>query len=251
MKIKVLTLNIWEGGKLFEAIVAFVKKQKADILLLQEVTHGEGNNLAQFQKAYSELQFLLLYPYQSFAPAFIDVQEGVEILQGNAVFSRFPITSTKTIFYDIPFGKRFEKNSESFLKTPRNLQHIVLKLDEKILNVFNTQGIWGLDGRDNKRRLKMAETIVHEIKDHENVILAGDFNVCPGTETIAKIEKQLHNVFGSTLKSTFNMKQKENPGFAQAVVDMIFISSDIKAIDYSCLQVNISDHLPLICNLEL
>lgn len=47
------------------------------------------------------------------------------------------------------------------------------------------------------------------------------------------------------------MKRKTNKSFAISVVDMIFVSKNIKVIDKNCPNIDITDHLPLICTLEI
>ena len=101
------------------------------------------------------------------------------------------------------------------------------------------------------RRLQMGRIIAKEIQDKKTVILAGDFNLQPDTDTVKLITKHLTSVFGSSLISTFNMKRKTNPGYATAAVDMVFVSTDIRVLSAKCPQVEISDHLPLVCELEL
>ena len=58
-------------------------------------------------------------------------------------------------------------------------------------------------------------------------------------------------MFKDELKTTFNMKRKTDPGYAAAVVDMIFISKNIEVISHDCPQVDISDHLPLVCKFNI
>jgi endonuclease/exonuclease/phosphatase family metal-dependent hydrolase len=99
----------------------------------------------------------------------------------------------------------------------------------------------------------MGELIAEQVKDLENVILAGDFNLFPSTKTVELIEDHLKNVFKNELTTSFNMKQKTNPNtnYATSVVDMIFVSKNIKVIQHYCPQVDISDHLPLVSVIEL
>ena len=97
----------------------------------------------------------------------------------------------------------------------------------------------------------MSQKIVNNLQGKEHVILAGDFNLQPNTQTISNIEKQLKNVFRGELKTTFNMKRKDNPGYASAVVDMIFVSKHIKILKHYCPNVDVSDHLPLVCVFEV
>jgi len=65
------------------------------------------------------------------------------------------------------------------------------------------------------------------------------------------ISDHLTNIFGNELKTSFNMRRKDNPGYATACVDMLFVSSDIKVMDKVCPDVDISDHLPLVATLRI
>ncbi|MCL5438431.1 MAG: endonuclease/exonuclease/phosphatase family protein [Patescibacteria group bacterium] len=249
MKIKFINLNIWQG-RLLEEAIEFIKSQKPDIVSLQEVynknNHGTEKRHKTFEIFKKELNFL----YTSFAPAFIHVNEG-KTLQGNAIFSNFSIIPEEIIFYDIPFGDFYMRTWKDSRFVPRNLQHVVIKIDDKKINVFNTQGIWGTDGKDNRRRLAMSRTIIDKIKNKQNVVLSGDFNVSPNTKTVGNIEKYLNNVFKDELITSFNMRRKDNPGYASAIVDMVFMSKNIKVLDHFCPQVDVSDHLPLVCVFEI
>ncbi|OGK08907.1 hypothetical protein A2767_06185 [Candidatus Roizmanbacteria bacterium RIFCSPHIGHO2_01_FULL_35_10] len=110
----------------------------------------------------------------------------------------------------------------------------------------------------------MSRMIVNQIKDKENVILAGDTNVLPNTETINNLEKYLKNVFKDELTTTFNMKiktpfvkeahyfsEEHLKGFAKAVVDMIFVSPNLKVVEHYQPKVDVSDHYPLAIVLEV
>ncbi len=259
MQFKFLTLNLWRGGVLMDKIIAFIKKENPDILALQEVYDGSLRNGqlrgkdTKLDRQYRTIEVFktqLPYKYFFFSPAFLDHRKIGTFEQGNALFSRYPIISTKTNFYDIPYGDSNEESSTDFSTVPRNLQHSVIRLGKINLNVFNTQGIWGFDGRDNEKRLKMSKIIIREIMSKKQVILAGDFNVFPGTKTIKNIEKHLINVFADELTSTFNTKRKEKGEYATSVVDMIFVSREIKIQAHYCPSVDISDHLPLVCLLR-
>ena len=133
----------------------------------------------------------------------------------------------------------------------RNLQHVEITFDKKKINLFNTLGIWGIDGNDNPARLNMSKVILDNTINQEHVILGGDFNMDPNTIAIKSIEKSLTNVFQGYLKSTFNMKRKTKPVFGNLWVDMIFVSQSIKVISKKCPQVDISDHLPLVIEIAI
>lgn len=252
MKIKFITLNVWLGGILFEAILDFLKNEKPDILVCQEVYDGKDPSLERRFRSFDLLKQKLQFTNATFASAFQQNIEGAgKVASGNAIFSNFPIVPIKTTFYDVPYNPDFAKPPSDFSYTPRNLQQAVLTANGIQLNVFNTQGIWGFDGKDTERRLKMGETIAREVKGEENVVLAGDFNMDPEAKAMAKVEKHLKNVFKNELKTSFNMKRKTNPGYATAVVDMVFVSKKIEVLEHYCPQADVSDHLPLVCRLEI
>lgn len=253
MKIKFLTLNLFEGGLLFDNIVDFLQKQKADIMVFQEAHNSFNEKLANNLRSIQLLAGKFSSYYFRFAPMWVDNRAEGKIEFGNAVFSRFPIISENTVFFDIPFDPNYKREDQKgdYTYIPRNMLHAEVKAEETNINIFNIHGIWGFDGRDTKRRLKMGQTIIDNIKDKKNVILAGDFNLSPDTKTVGNIEKHLVSIFGEELTSTFNMKHKSDPGYAKAAVDMIFVSKNIKVMEKACPQVDVSDHLPLICSLKV
>ncbi|QQG44097.1 MAG: endonuclease/exonuclease/phosphatase family protein [Candidatus Roizmanbacteria bacterium] len=251
MKFKFITLNLWEGGLLLDNALEFLKKENANIVNLQETFNEKDETLEKRYRSGAIIKKELHYLCDFFSPTFLDIRIPEKLNQGNLVLSRHPIIKTDTIFYDVPYGN-LTVNNNDYSFNPRNLQHVNIRTGDTELNVFNTQGIWGFDGNDNERRIEMSRIIVKEIKGKQNVILAGDFNVHPDTITIGNIEKYLKNVFCNELKTTFNMKRKaKSGGFANSVVDMVFISKNIKVFDHYCPDVDVSDHLPLICSFEV
>lgn len=254
MQVKILCLNVWIGGILFEQMVDFLNAENPDILLLQEVFDGKDTNLPVQTRTFDELKKRLPeLKHACFAPTMIDDVDGKDIVQGNAVMSKFPLEQQAVIHYDVPFGKRINEPTH-FHVSPRSLQHVVAHVGEKKLHVFNTQGIWGEDGDDNERRLMMSKKIIQAIGDLSPVVLAGDLNVQEGTQTVLNIEKKLKNVFYRELKTSFNLQRKNldvHPGFAEATVDMMFVSPDVKVLNKRVPQVDVSDHLPLFAEIEI
>lgn len=251
MKIKFVTLNIWDGGRLFDNIVDFIRRESPDILALQEVYDGKDSRLEKRFRTVSALREELGLEHFVFSPAFKEIFPFGNIEQGNAVFAKFPIKKIKDTFFDIPYGLMERDKVLDPSHLPKLLQHVIVKIGKLDINLLNVHGIWGIDGKDNERRLKMSKIIVDKIENKDNVILTGDTNVLPNTTTVGNIEKYLENVFKDELTSTFNMKRKTNGNYATAVVDMIFTSRNIKVLEHYCPNVDVSDHLPLVCVFDL
>lgn len=251
MPLTFVCLNLWEGGTLLDNILAFLRREKPDVLATQETYNSRDRAVPQRYRSIEILARELDFPYVSFTPAFQKVLPEGTFEQGNAIFSKFPILDTRTIFYDIPHQQMNLEGVSDFSCVPRNLQHAVIEYDGATLNVFNTQGIWGFDGDDNERRLAMSDVIAREVSGKPRVILAGDFNVREQTQAIRNIEVQLVNVFKGELQTSFNLRHKNHEGFAGAVVDMVFVSRDIRVLAHSVPEDDVSDHLPLVCKFEI
>jgi len=251
MKIKFLLLNLLEGGIYWENITRLIQRENPDILCLQEAFNGDIHQPINFQ-SITRLRALLPHYHYYFSPELFEIWPQGQGDQGNVIFSRFPITEEKTVFLHSSYKRIFRPEKEDdFSHYPKNIQHVTIPLNEVSLHVFNLHGIWGRGGEDTPERLRMSNIIVNEIKGKDPAVLMGDFNLKPHTKTIGLIEERMTNVFGNTLTTTFNMKHKTNPGYATAVVDMFFISSNISVISKTSPDDDVSDHLPFIVTIEV
>lgn len=252
MKFKVISLNLWLGGKLMPKIIEFLNEQDADLLMLQEVYDSNDKNLSSQFNSYTFLKKSLNYEFGEYSQALIhDVDEGL-IPNGNAIISKFPIISKKDVFLTKPAQASYKDIPELFPYFPRLLQTATINVDDLELNIFNIHGVWDLDGdRNSQERQNMKEIILNEAKNMKNIILAGDTNAKASNPALLELEPTLKSVFGQTLESTFNLKRKSNPGYASAAVDLMFVSPNINVISKEAPDVDISDHLPLVVTLEI
>lgn len=253
MKLKVVCLNLWIGGVLLGDIISFLKQQDADIVALQEVLQSNDKTLPIQYRSLDGLE-QLGYAYQQFAPAMIDRFPWGDIPNGNAVLSKLPITAHDVTFFDKTFDPdtpRMPFDPAAFPVTPRNLQHVVIDAGGTDVHLFNLQGVWDLDGDNvSPQRQKMSDTILRETAGKQHVIVTGDTNAKHTNPVMRKLEENLTNVFGDTLTTSFNMRRKSNPGYATSVVDLMYVSDDFTIVSKNCPDVDISDHLPLVVELE-
>lgn len=251
MKVKWLSLNIWEG-QLIERCADFLAAQDADIVMLQEVNNAEDENLPVELASLKFLQDRLNYPYADYAVTMLINRSGIKVPTGNAILSKFPAVESWHSFLYGSFYPNYLDIPENYPKLPSILQHAVLETSGKQINVFNLHGVWDLDGDNySDRRQQMAQKTIRAINSIPNVLLGGDTNAKPTNQVIKDIGQHLTSVFGESLKSTFNMRRKDNPGYATAAVDMLFVNPHIKILEKQCPDVDISDHLPLVATLEI
>jgi endonuclease/exonuclease/phosphatase family metal-dependent hydrolase len=252
MQLKILSLNIWDGGKLLDGAIDFILESNADIVFLQEVYDGKDIDLEPRFRSLEVLKSQLGYTNYDYAAEFIDNRSEGAIPQGNAIFSKFPISYREVTFFDRPFDKHYVEKPENFPTISRNVEHVIIESPVGAINCFNFHGVWDLDGdNDSPARQNMSDMLIKLVSDKGRVILCGDTNAKPTNKSMIRLEDKLLSVFGNSLDTTFNMKQKTNPGYATAAVDMLFISHDVKVVSSECPQVDISDHLPLIATLEI
>jgi endonuclease/exonuclease/phosphatase family metal-dependent hydrolase len=253
MEVKFLTLNLWHGGKLMDAILDFLEEQAADILVMQEVNNGSDPSLEPRYRSVEVLQERLHFPYADFVPDFLDLDiSNTRVQRGNLILSKFPIKKTDAIYFDGAYSETYQDVPGNYQNCPRSLQHALLETPAGEVNVFNLQGVWDLAGDHfGPKRERMCRAILEATQGKPNVILAGDSNATPGNQAIKLIEDRLNNVFKGSLKTTFNMRQKTNPGYATAVVDVIFTSPEIQVLEKACPDVDVSDHLPLTAVLRI
>ncbi|HEY8999570.1 MAG TPA: endonuclease/exonuclease/phosphatase family protein [Candidatus Saccharimonadales bacterium] len=253
MKLKLVTLNLWFGGTMFDEIVAFLKVQDADVVVLQEAYNGEDVSLKPQYRSMQELRKRLGYPYDNFVADYLDFDDAEGKAQrGNAILSKFPITASDAVFFVGEYTEEYRNVDGKYDTCPRDLQHVALQTPAGEVNVFNIQGVWDLNGENySPQRKHMAEVVIKAIEGKPNVIVAGDTNAKQVNQSIKDIEEHLQSVFGEELTSTFNMRHKDNPGYATAAVDAIFISPNIKVLEKSQPDVDLSDHLPLTATLEI
>lgn len=251
MKVKLVTLNLWLGGMYFENVLDFLKREKPDILNLQEVYDAKDNKLHKRFRTIEEfkIEFEKELPHYIFDEELMDTRNKAP--WGNAVFSRFPIVEKDVNFFDTPFGDfDFETTNDSSL-APHNIQRVLLDVEGKPFHVFNMHGIWGTNGDDSARRFEMVQIVTDFIGDRTPAVLSGDMNMDPDNKAVGEIKKKLVSVFGTSLPSTFNLKVKTKPGFAKAAVDMIFVSPDVRVVEKYMPDVEVSDHMPLVVELEI
>lgn len=253
MRLKILTLNIEHGGITMQPILDFIRQTNADIVLLQEVHSSGDRSLEPRLRTMQYMTEKLDYTFSNFSPIYRDfdnTQDG-STYSGNAVFSRYPIHSSKSHYFHLSYTEQYRDSFEAAPTCPPMLQQCEIITDAGVLNVFNLHGPVDLDGElYTLGRQKMSDAIIDLTSALPRVILGGDTNAKPVNTAFTRI-KHLQSVFGDSLTTTFNMKRKTLPGYATAAVDMLWHSSDITVVSKDCPNVEISDHLPLVVTISI
>ncbi len=147
----------------------------------------------------------------------------------------------------------FDDDPEGF---ERIMQHVRVKIGDRYAWVNNMHGL-ALPGSklDTPNRIKQSESILAEMEKQEGErILGGDFNLELNTESVHMFEKngyrnliREYNI--GTTRSDLNRAKYAKEDW-QYYADYVFVSSDVKVTKFEVPNVNVSDHLPLVVEIE-
>ncbi len=129
---------------------------------------------------------------------------------------------------------------------PENMQFVEISNKGSSYIICNVHGIPTWPKVDNPERIRQSEIILDFLKKSvpTKKILCGDFNLFPETLSVGMIEKVLVNV-----TKNYGIKYTRSPlllSKGDMVSDYIFASQDVVVGSLNALNIEVSDHLPLI-----
>ena len=264
--IKLLTYNVmrfqWAHDDTPEnpnPVLQYIRESEADIICIQEYgTSAQPDQLSQkkVKKALKD------YPYTHFHELMFPYKN--EIF-GLALFSKFPILSTKEVPYKSDYNGSFvvelDVNGKRVTLINNHLESNKLSQEERdnyyrMTTDMNSQSLNTFTKMMYKRltpaykiRAKQAQLIEKEVNESKNpyVIVCGDFNDTPISYARHKIKGDLKDAFvesGSGLGITYN---KYRFFFR---IDYILHSRNIRSYNCSVGDLKNSDHYPVSCYLQ-
>ena len=267
--IKILTYNVMRFNNLTKNdkgdppnnILQFILESDADIVCIQEYASVRNNNKRLSDDDITEA--LKKYPYNYFNSLYYPSHNDN---YGLAIFSRFPILSTKKIPYESRYngsfiteldinGKRvslINNHLESNKLTEEERSHyyqLTREIDTQSLDAF-TQTMTSKLTPAFKSRATQAQIISKAINENENpyIIVCGDFNDTPISYARYKIKGGLRDAF---VDSGFGLGITYNKYRFLFRIDYILHSDNIKSYNASVGKLKDSDHYPLWCYLQL
>ncbi|MBP9686286.1 MAG: endonuclease/exonuclease/phosphatase family protein [Candidatus Doudnabacteria bacterium] len=242
---RIVVLNVW-GGRVQSAFTDFFRKyaDKVDVFCLQEVYKDASGPFREtpFEavaklESFSVLEKLLPEHELIFHPSFRDaygicicIRKSLRILEVGESF----IYKYKGYVPDGDMGRH-----------ARNMQYAVVD-NASPLTIVNVHALWnGLGKGDSDERLDQSKNIVRTLNElPKPVVLCGDFNLDPNTESIQMIERtSLRNLIGEYSITSTRTPLYEKPG---KFADYCFVSPGVHVKDFQVLPDVVSDHAPLL-----
>lgn len=256
---KLISLNTW-GGKVFDPLMDFIKthSKDTDIFCFQEIYDTKSkvknyhdiraNLLYELTKVLPDFKFFYSIEFSGY-DSYPDLAD-FDLTVGKAIFVKNNINTSAQDELLI-HGDRYEKVlKKDFSNLPIILQCIDLNINGKPLTVCNFHGISYPGSKlDTKIRLEQSAKILDFLKiKRGSIILTGDFNLLPQTESIKIFEQSFRNLI-----KEFNIERTRSDlsPYAkgddfQKFADYTFISKDIEVKNFEVPLLEISDHLPMI-----
>jgi len=241
---KLISLNIW-GGHLRAPLLEFIKAhQEVDIFCFQEVYHQAKNKISTEDREvslniFSELQNLLPTHRGFFRPV-------VDNIYGIGAFVRDSIHVLQEGDAPIHINPNYIGRGPTH---SRNLQWLKCQIKQQTYSIINVHGLWNGCGKtDSPERLMQSQKIRQFIDSINNpMVICGDFNLRPDTESLSIIAQGLNNLIEShQINSTRTSLYPKPEKFA----DYILTSPDIVIESFQVLQHEVSDHAPLMIDFK-
>ncbi|QCE42100.1 endonuclease/exonuclease/phosphatase family protein [Psychroserpens sp. NJDZ02] len=214
-------------------LVEFVKKEKPQVLNIQEYHLQDNLDFSFFKYKYVKL-------------------EGEKSKVGQAIFSQFPIinsgsvdfpnTANNAIFADIVKGKDtirvYNLHLQSLRINPRE-QRLTTENSEKLIN-----------GIGEAFKLQQSQTelfLKHKNKSPYKVIISGDFNNSAFSYVYKTIRGDMKDSFkqqGNGFGRTYNFK------FFPLRIDFLLVDKSWTVDNFKTYDVEYSDHYPILTKIS-
>lgn len=156
----VISWNVWLKENPYD-LAEFLTLQNADIICCQEIIKHPDEDFHRAQVIAKKLGYFYVY----FAGDTWDNRAEKSEL-GNAIFSRFPILSTKKVFL-----KSSVHNPSKAYFEGRNYLEVEIEIFEKIFHIATTHLSYVEHFSENQDKIKEFEKLLPYLQNRENYIL--------------------------------------------------------------------------------
>jgi endonuclease/exonuclease/phosphatase family metal-dependent hydrolase len=264
---KLISLNVAAFEKNNAKLSSFLNEQNADILVLQEVIKriDDSTNSDSISKEsidvvtpfltesfFAPIWILSKFEYNNFHQTDHFLYDfGGKVEFGNYIKTKYKICKGQNIFVQNHFTYVTDWSrwpEEDY----RAVQVVDLDISGRKLRLLNYHGIWSKD-KTGTGKTKTACEFIKKLALDVNcpAIVAGDFNLFPDTESITVFKPELKSLVDEYKIKTTRPITNELSGKTRNVVDYIFITKEIKVNDFQVLDIDVSDHLPLVLDFEI
>ncbi|MDO8487003.1 MAG: endonuclease/exonuclease/phosphatase family protein [Candidatus Curtissbacteria bacterium] len=255
MRLKFLQVNIFRG-KFLGSLLDFIEKVDPDIITMQEVSCGEIN-LYEDKKADLFELIKGKTGYDGVFHSDTSLSGSPFSRFGNGVFSKWPINSSAVVplatYGSLTLDEFNNNKGDVWARLSRHMLDAEIEIEGKAVHAISIHGRRIAPPLDDPENIRQAHVMANHLKSFGDkpFIVGGDFNMPPGTEVIKIVSSVASNLMADCgVKQTLNPQEHEL-GEKGYLVDFIFTSKHFKKISLEVPQVTVSDHLPVVAELEM
>lgn len=261
-------LNTWVGKKPKEYELFLLEKAKTeDVFCFQEISSFYKKGFTEFGLMLHQMDltkeilknFVGFYAVRQRDWYDYPVYQGIEgpVDYGNAIFVRkdIPILEYREKFI---LGHQNSGSKENIEKTiPVVIQALKIKKGASNLWVINFHGYYagkGFGKSDIEERILQSEEISNFVKELSGeIVLGGDFNINPDTQSLKIIESiPLENLISKyniqTTRTSLYPKEKKD---VWPHADYVFVNDEVNVVDFQVdIDSDVSDHAPMFLKIK-
>jgi endonuclease/exonuclease/phosphatase family metal-dependent hydrolase len=275
--LKIIQLNVFKFTY-FDKLLEFLKEQNADIINIQEATTSEITDFCNgkyLDQLANELGMQVIYaPFTA-----MQSQDGKLDWFGNAILTKLEVLDFGTVWFRNSDNKPGIISYESMQKLeeairtnrnlaypivyrePKNLIWMLLKYNGKIFRNITTHFTATQKCTETLQMIQEAENVCDFVNSTKNVptIFSGDLNIHQKASCIQNLKSNLNlvnidstNTLAPSNHPIFLPKyQQMDPSISNGLsVDYVF-QKGFEVIKWDIPEVAISDHLPIVVELEM
>jgi len=242
---RLLQLNAWTI-RLATRIEDMVMKEAPDIIALQEVFESVAD--LGFFPTLTELADNLRFHHIYHSPVYAIQLMTSKPEFGNAIVSNLALEDKQTYFTNLEYNPSMSLENDDY--NVRNFQHVTIKDQEgRQIHIINHHG-YHVPGHKNGNdfTMKACQQIADYARQLDGpVIITGDFNLLPDSESIEILNKDFRNLtkeYGLQTTRT-DLTHKSEP------CDFIFVNDKVAVNDFYASEVVASDHQGLVLDFEV
>lgn len=242
---KLLQLNAWTL-RLSTNIAEMITNEVPDIVALQEIPDSTIE-IGLFP-TLTEFKNKVRFHHDYFSPVYTFKFMSGNVDFGNAIISNLELQEKNTVFTNLEYKTDFSLEEDSY--NIRNFQHIVSQdEDGRKFHLINHHGYHvPQHKKGDDFTLKACKQIAEYASKLEGaVIITGDFNLKPGSESLAVIEGAFRNLsteYGLETTRNFLTSKSE-------VCDYIFVNDKIAVNNFYVSDIIASDHQGLVLDFDI
>ena len=240
---KILQLNVWDG-RIKGALPKFIENNDFDVICMQEAvwTKTDEALLAHFSATTDQIKAISGLKYDSRASNWGLKTVNGQIEQGNVILSREPIETER--IETVHGTYQVCETADELSNHCYTLQIIKLKSG---ITIVNHHGYWLPTPVGDETTIEVMKKVATHIKDINGpLIMCGDLNIIHESPAMRPLDFLRDLTHEHHIKTTLaNLK------FDGAVAcDHILVSPEITVKSFSCLDTIVSDHKPLIAEID-